>query len=251
MTTFREDFDGPTLDRSVWFPHYLPAWSSRSETAATYRIADSSLRLFIPADAGLWCEEEHPEPIRVSGMATGNWSGPVGSSAGQQRFTDGLEVREEQTRFEGWLLRSGEVAVRCRMALSHRSMAAVWLAGFEVQPEHAGELCVVEVFGHTIESGSAAVGVGVKQLHDPALVHDFVSPRLEIDVATFHEYSVEWSAGVAEFAVDGVPTHRTRTAPSYPMQVMVAVFDFPAWSLGGDDHLVPELEIDWVFGVGD
>jgi hypothetical protein len=33
------------------------------------------------------------------------------------------------------------------------------------------------------------------------------------------------------------------------MQVMLGVFDFPAWSTGaGDDRLVPVLEIDWVAG---
>ena len=29
---------------------------------------------------------------------------------------------------------------------------------------------------------------------------------------------------------------------------MLAVFDFPERSLGGDDHLVPQLEVDWVRG---
>jgi len=30
-----DDFDGGDLDQSVWLPHYLPAWSSRSASAAT------------------------------------------------------------------------------------------------------------------------------------------------------------------------------------------------------------------------
>lgn len=35
---FKDDFDGPDLDATVWLPHYLPVWSSRAETAATYDI---------------------------------------------------------------------------------------------------------------------------------------------------------------------------------------------------------------------
>ena len=31
--------------------------------------------------------------------------------------------------------------------------------------------------------------------------------------------------------------------PTYPMQLMLAVFDFPKWSVGDDDHLVPELTV--------
>jgi len=32
--------------------------------------------------------------------------------------------------------------------------------------------------------------------------------------------------------------------PPYALQLMVAVFDFPAWSTGDDEHLVPELVVD-------
>jgi hypothetical protein len=33
--TFADEFDGTDLDRDVWLPHYLPAWSSRAESRAT------------------------------------------------------------------------------------------------------------------------------------------------------------------------------------------------------------------------
>ena len=49
--TFEDDFDAAELDREVWLPHYLPAWSSRAETAATYAIRDSCLHLIIPRQA--------------------------------------------------------------------------------------------------------------------------------------------------------------------------------------------------------
>jgi hypothetical protein len=29
---------------------------------------------------------------------------------------------------------------------------------------------------------------------------------------------------------------------------MVGVFDFPAWSTGDDDQLVPSMTIDWIRG---
>jgi hypothetical protein len=97
---FRDDFEGTRLDESVWFPYYLPAWSSRERTRAVYDIADSNLTLSIPRDMGFWCADEHPVPIRVSGIQSGSYSGPVGSTAGQQRFRDDLRVREEQPRLK-------------------------------------------------------------------------------------------------------------------------------------------------------
>lgn len=246
MATARDDFDGIDLDRDVWVPHYLPAWSSRAATRATYTVAGSELRLAVPPDAPLWCADTHPEPLRVSGIQSGNRSGPVGSPFGQQRFADDLVVVEAQPTFRGWLPSRGRVAVRARMQVSARSMAALWLSGFEERPEDAGELCVVEVFGHTVRDGSAEVGVGVKALDDPRLRHDFVTPRLHLDVRDHHVYEVAWGRGRSTFSVDGVEVHRSPQAPRYPLQLMVAVFDFPGWSEGDDDHLVPELAVDWI-----
>ena len=242
---FRDDFDGPELDTGVWFPWYLPAWSSRDQTRASYRIEDSCLVLDIPTDHPTW--PVHEPPLRVSAIQSGSWSGPTGSTLGQQRFREGLTVREEQPRFEGWLPSSGHVEIRCRMTLSPRSMAAFWLCGFEKEPDHCGEICVTEVFGKDVVPGeSGEVGVGLKQIRDPDLAHDFAAHRLEIDVADFHTYAVDWDADEAVFTVDGEEVRRCPAPPTYPLQLMVAVFDFPEWSTGDDDHLVPELVVDWI-----
>lgn len=244
MPGFSDDFSGPDLDRSTWLASYLPVWSSTSDAAATYTVDNSLLRLTIPVDQGLWCAGDHDPPLRVSGIQSGSWSGPVGSTRGQQRYREGLVVREEQQRFEGWLPTSGRVAIRCAMTLSPRSMGAMWLSGFEDDPaqEQCGELCVVEVFG----KDPTAVGVGIKAFRDPALTQDFAAPRLPIDVADFHTYAVDWDAAEAVFTVDDEVVRRCPRPPTYPMQVMIAVFDFPEWSDGSDDQLVPELVVDWV-----
>ena len=125
----RDDFDGADLDRSVWLPHYLPAWSSRGATAASYRVADSCLVLDVPVEHPVWLAGDHEPPLRVSAVQSGSWSGPVGSTRGQQRFREGQVVRTAEPRFEGWLPSSGHVEVRCRMTLSPRSMGALWLSG--------------------------------------------------------------------------------------------------------------------------
>ncbi len=39
--TFVKDFDDPDLGTSVWLPHYLPMWSSRDATRASYHLEDS------------------------------------------------------------------------------------------------------------------------------------------------------------------------------------------------------------------
>lgn len=239
---FREDFDAPELDRSVWLPHYLPAWSSRAETAAVYEIRDSCLRLSIPASHGLWMPAEHPTPLRVSGVQTGKFSGPVGSTIGQQPLAGGSVVREEQETFRGFTPQYGRLDMRARAVITPRSMVAWWMVGLEDVPTHCAEICVFEIFGDAVQPGSAEVGMGLKKFRDPDVAEDFAAPRLPIDVSDFHDYTVDWTEERAEFLVDNVLIRSCPRPPAYPMQMMIAVFDFPDRS--GDPAAVPELIID-------
>ena len=254
---FEDRFDGPDLDPGTWYPHYLPAWSSRESTRASYRVDRDGLTLEIPVDHPVWCEGDHDPPLRVSVIQSGNWSGPVGTPHGQQRFREGQVVREEQERFEGWLPAAARgrsrVEISARMDLSPRSMAALWLSGFEDDEaqERCGELCVFEVFGKDLGptvDASAEVGVGIKAFRDPALTQDFSASRVRIDVIESHLYAVEWDDDVAVFSVDGTVLRRCPRPPAYPLQLMLGVFDFPGWSTGDDDHLVPRLVVDRVAG---
>ena len=246
MGGFCDDFDADTLDADVWIAHYLPHWSSRAESAATYAVAGSELRLTIPPGQPLWCAGTHDPPLRVSGIQSGVHSGPAGGTRGQQPFRDGLTVREAQATHWGWTPSQGVIEIRARMDLSPRSMASVWLSGVEDEPERSGEICVFEIFGDALEPGrAAAVGMGTKPFRDPALSGDFAAPRLELDVAEHHLYAADWRPGRVDFLVDGELVRTVDEAPDYPVQAMVAVFDFPAHAdaAAHADH-VPVLAID-------
>jgi glycosyl hydrolase family 16 len=249
---FADDFDAAELDTDVWVAHYLPQWSSRAQSAATHALAASELRLTIPPEQGLWCPDEHEEPLRVSGIQSGVFSGPVGSTIGQQPFRDGAVVRESQPTLWGWTPRYGLLEVRARMDLSPRSMAAVWMVGLEDEPERCAEICVFEVFGEAIETAggatTAAVGMGVHPFRDPAITDEFAAERVAIDVAGFHVYAADWRPGRVDFLVDGQRVKTVHQAPDYPMQMMVAVFDFPAKAASAPSDHVPELAVDYVRG---
>ena len=239
--SFADDFDGPGLETDVSVPHYLPQWSSRAESAATYAIAGSELRLTIPPEQGLWCPGDH-DPLRVSGIQSGVFSGPVGTTIGQQPVHDGALVREFQPTQRGWTPHYGVLEIRARMDISPRSMAAVWMVGLEDEPERCGEICIFEVFGDAPQ----AVGMGVHPFRDPALTDEFAAEPRAIDVADFHTYAADWRPGRVDFLVDGERVKTVHQAPDYPMQMMIAVFDFPD-KPGPGDH-VPEFAVDWVRG---
>jgi Glycosyl hydrolases family 16 len=243
--SFLDHFDGERLDTEVWVPHYLPQWSSRAQSAAAYAVAGSELRLSIPTGQGLWCADTHDPALRVSGVQSGVSSGAVGTTVGQQPFREGLVVREQQPARWGWTPEYGVLEVRARMDLSPRSMASVWMVGLEDRPERCGEICVFEVFGDAPD----AVGTGIHPFRDPSLTDEFDAARLDIDVAEPHVYAADWRLGRVDFRVDGRHVKTVHQAPAYPMQMMVAVFDFPGRNPAGEyaDH-VPQLAVDYVRG---
>lgn len=243
---FEDDFDRPDLDLTVWLPNYLPAWSSLAASAAQYEIKDSCLQLTIPPEQGLWCEGDHKPPLRVSGIQSGNFSGPVGSTIGQQAFRDGLLVKEEQEPFAGFTPDGGYLELRARGVVSPRSMVALWMVGREDRPERSGEVLVTEMFGNAVVPGeSAEVGLGLRAFRDPTVLGDFSAPRLPIDLNEFHLYAVEWNRERADFYVDDELIKSCPQPPTYPLQLELAVFDFPA-DAEPDDTVVPEFVVDYI-----
>ena len=240
MSGFEERFDADELDPARWVAAYLPAWSSRAEAAASHRLTPDGLSLTIPPEHPLWCPDLHAEPLRVSAVQSGSWSGPVGSTRGQQPFTEGLRVREEQPRLTGLVPLHGRVEVECRATIGPGSMFSAWMIGMEEEPRECGEICLVEVFGETVRDGGAEVGAGIHAFRDPALAEEFAAPRREVDVAQWHTYAVDWTPAGVRWSVDGVETMRSTQSPDYPMLLILGVFDFPRRS---DGSLVPELAV--------
>ena len=162
-------------------------------------------------------------------------------------------VREFQPTHWGWTPHYGRLEVRARMDLSPRSMAAVWMVGLEDEPTRCAEICVFEVFGDALraEDGrpAAAVGMGVHPFRDPAITDEFAAQRVAIDVSEFHVYTADWRPGRVDFLVDDRHVTTVHQAPDYPMQMMVAVFDFPAKAASAPSDHVPELAIDYVRGA--
>ena len=62
-----------------------------------------------------------------------------------------------------------------------------------------------------------------------------------------HVYAVDWQPGRVEFFVDDEP-QVVQQAPAYPLQIILAVFDFPDKATAAPAHHVPELAVDWVRG---
>jgi hypothetical protein len=184
------------------------------------------LRLLIEPDQPAWCPELDGE-IRVSSLQTGCFAGPVGSRIGQHRFHPDAVVREAQENIRLYTPHYGRIELRARASSDPRAMVALWLIGYEDEPERSAEILVCEIFGRDVRPREAVVGVGVHPFGDPALVDDFSAVEVDVDVTEPHTYSADWTPDRVVFALDGETLKTIAQSPDYPMQLMLNVYEFP------------------------
>ena len=116
-------------------------------------------------------------------------------------------------------------------------LLAVWLVGLEeTSPQESGEICIAELFGSAIGAKRSQVRLGVKAHHDPRLRTEMIDLVLDLDATEEHAYAAEWDAHRVRFYVDDLLVHTVEQSTSYPLQLMLDLFEFPA----GDERDVAD-----------
>jgi hypothetical protein len=244
-----DDFGGRELNDQLWFPYYLPHWSSRAASAARYALRDGALHLMVEADQPPWCPE-FDGWLRVSSLQTGAFAGSIGSEIGQHHFRRGLVVREEQPTAALYTPQYGLFEIRARAIDDPRSMVALWMIGYEDEPERSAEICVFEIFGRDVKTDRGAIGMGVHPFGDGAIVDEFTREPVAFDARGFHEYAVEWAPRYVAWYVDGRLIKVGLQSPAYPMQFMLGIYEFadgPGLPSGADGY-PKEFVIEWFRG---
>jgi beta-glucanase (GH16 family) len=165
--------------------------------------------------------------VRVSSLQTGVFAGPVGSTVGQHRFHPDAVVREAQNNVRLYTPHYGRIELRAKALDDPRAMVALWLIGYEDEPERSAEICVCEIFGRDVGADHAAVGMGLHPFGDPSIGDDFSAVRIPIDAREFHVYAAEWTPEQVVFLVDGDLVRTVGQSPAYPMQLMLGIYEFP------------------------
>ena len=230
---FEDTFGEDTLDERRWVAHYLPQWSNRERSAARYEVGGGCLRLLIEADQEPWCPELDGD-VRVSSLQTGVFAGPVGSTIGQHRFHPRAVVREAQENVRLYTPHYGLIEMRAKAVADPLNMVALWLIGYEDEPQRSAEICVCEIFGRDVTPERAAVGMGVHPFGDRRIVDEFSREVVPIDVREFHVYAADWTRERVSFFIDGEHVKTVRQSPPYPMQLMLGIYEFP-----GDAGVAP------------
>jgi hypothetical protein len=246
---FEDGFEANRLDTDKWIPYYLPQWSSRKKSCPNYRFQDGKLVLEITEDQQPWCPEFNGE-VKCSSIQTGLYAGPLGTDKGQHKFNKACVVREEQVNQKTYIPLYGYFEIRAKVPDTPSNVAALWMIGYEEEPEQSAEICILEIKGWNIEKESSIIGYGVHKFNDPDLKEDFREDRFDIDVTQFHIYAAEWTHEKVDFYIDNKLIRTINQSPTYPMQFMLNIYELPTEKeKTGRDLIYPkEFTIDYIRG---
>jgi hypothetical protein len=179
----------------------------------------------IEADQQPWCPEFDGR-TRVSSLQTGLFAGPVGSRLGQSRFKPDLVVRQVQRNVRLYTPQYGLFELRAKAIDDPRCMVALWMIGYEDEPDRSAEICICEIFGRNVSADHVGVGMGLHPFGDPKIRDEFSVEKIAMDPQLFHTYAAEWTPDHVAFFVDHRLVRTVEQSPGYPMQFMLGIYEF-------------------------
>ncbi|ABX06634.1 MAG TPA: glycoside hydrolase [Herpetosiphon sp.] len=243
---FQDEFATEQLDQAKWLPYYLPQWSSRERSTPRYHLANQRLILEIQADQAPWCPEFDAQ-TRCSSLQTGVFSGALGSPDGQHRFNQACVVRELQDSIRTYTPQYGYFEMRAKATIGPNNVVALWMIGFEDQPEYSGELAIMEIKGWNIGATGLKLGYGVHPWGDSQLTDEFFEDEVAIKVSDYHIYAAEWTPSQIDIYLDNRKLRTIQQSPNYPMQFMLGMYDLPLRQPTTAQY-PQQFEIDYVRG---
>lgn len=249
LLEFNDEFQGTHLDINKWIPYYLPQWSSKERSKPQYYFENGNLILAITKDQEPWCPEFNGN-VKCSSIQTGLYSGKLGTDKGQHKFNKQCVVREEQINEKKYLPQYGYFEIRAKSPDTKSNVVALWMIGYEENPEESAEICIFEIKGINVEKNSSIIGYGVHKFNDPHLKEEFYEEKFDVDVTEFHIYAAEWTPEKINFFIDNKLIRTINQSPAYPMQFMLNIYEVPIEEeKNGLDLIYPKkFEIDYVRG---
>jgi hypothetical protein len=231
-----DEFDGPTLDTTKWHSSFLPHWSDDAHfpyAQARYVIEGGILKLqtrLSESSASHWWSPW--DPNIKSGVMTGEFSGAAGTQVGLHRFSYcRLNVLGNCVVWSQFANQSDRLAVTRFGYFELRAKACPvagctwWMVGFEENPQHSGEIDVLELnHGRPPSWQNKCAHFGVHKWDDPYL---FEEAHLYSETCDqFHEwhvYGLLWLPDRVTLFMDGQEVRTIHQSPQYEMVTILDV----------------------------
>src|SRR3954466_7572078 len=207
---FTDEFDGTSLDRAKW------------NVIVTGRTVNNEQQAYI----------DSPDVLSVSGgVLTIRPHYRPGFKTSEGKAFDFVSGRlDTRDKFD---FAYGTAAARMKLAGGAGLWPAFWALGNGRWPD-TGEIDVMENVGDPAWTSVALHGPGY--FGDTPLVK-----RAPIDITGWHVYSVDWSADLLVFRIDGAEIYRTQKAD---------VEKYGRWAFDNPKHLIVNLALGGTYPHG-
>ncbi len=245
VLTADDEFNGADLNQQLWFPYYLPHWSTRELTKANYALQNGSLVLKITPEMQPWDPVKDAGTV-ISGIQTGekDWL---------HRWTNYSAVNHHEDTVQNFLQKYGYFEIRAKVQKGSGIHSAWWMIGFQQDQNQAtgentmnAEMDIFEILGKTPSSDL----INLHPWSDSTLSSSSNTVAAGADLSQdFHVYGFEWDETNMKFYVDNQLVKTINQSPNYPMMTLLGLYEKRngGWT-GAFDPNVPypkKFEIDY------
>lgn len=233
--TVHDEFDGPTLDESLWIPYYLRQRTSDAQALAEYEFRDGCIVLQISEN-----KIPYSSTNRISSLQT---------AEGSNFHKEGSREIEGKVNFAQ---KYGYFEIRAKTQIGSGHLCAFWMVGSTQNPTENGE---VDIFEQPGNAGHNALLFNLYKWNDPALTLPVDSRgwrnrlRTSNDLTTtFNIYGLEWNENEMKLYLNNELVNVIPKSPAYEMAVLLSLYEMDGDWVGDLDHTIDfpkEFAIDY------
>lgn len=236
VLTAHDEFNGPTLDTTLWIPYYLRQRVSDEAALADYAFRDGSLVLQVPKNKTAY----NSKGMQVSSIQTHEHN---------ELHKPGQ--RKDIPNRAKFLQQYGYFELRAKTQAGPGNCSSFWLLGPHKDSTESGEIDVFEQPGHL---GSNKIQWNLypwkdSRLNKPGPKKDWHN---KIDLgkdltATYNIYAMEWTPTEIKLFFNNKLINTIPASPAYPMSVLIGLYVGNDWfgKVDPDSQYPKEFAIDY------
>ncbi len=207
-----DEFNGTSLDTSLWIPSYLSYRTTEERAAARYTFRDGCLVLRIDREQPTY----YPgNAMKVSSIQTG-----------QRDYLHKDDFNHSTPTKMNYTPKYGYFEIRAKTVNQTGYHCAFWTTGVRDTPTQEGEIDIMEQFGNARRNNFNLI-----KWDDPNLTDNGYAVTFSFDPsAEFHIYALEWDGTSIKFYVDNVLMRTVNQSPNYAAVFYLSIYENSGWT---------------------
>lgn len=210
-----DEFNGSSLDTSLWIPYYLESRTTKDRAAARYSFRDGCLVLRIDKDQPTYYPDN---PMKVSSIQTG-----------QRNYLHKDEHNHNISTTMNYTPQYGYFEIRAKSVNQIGYHTAFWTVGKRDTSTQEAEIDIFEQY--KASNGDARYRFNLIKWDDPTISDNTYDTALNITASSeFHIYGLEWDETSLKFYVDNQLKRTVNQSPNYPAVFFLSIYENSGWT---------------------